>query len=589
MHTSTSDPRHIANGNIIPSTGYVDQPYVVVLADKSWLCLLTTASGAEGEAGQHILAVRSKDQGKSWSTPVAIEPPDGPEASWVVPLLVPSLNGGQGRVYAFYVYNGDNLREVITDTGTTDRVDTLGYYVFRYSDDGGTTWSATRHVIPIRNFEVDKKNPYGGKVQFFWCVCKPLIHENKVFIAVHKVGGFNHFFMTRSEGCFLVSDNILTESDPARIRFDTLPDGEIGLRAVCGPVAEEQSVTALSDGTLFCAWRTVEGHPCQAYSRDGGHTWTSSEYFVESPGGRRIKNPRAANFVRRFSNGNFLYWFENHGNNDYGGRNPAWLLGGEEVDTPAGKCITWSQPEVVLYDDPVDSRMSYPDFIEQDGAVFITETQKAIARSHLVPECILESLWQGAYLSAVSRQGLIGEFKKGESAMPPLPLLGRDRGGFTIDMVIRFDEVSSAQLLFDSRDAAGRGISVTLTDRCTLKIILCGEMQHGGIGFTGTGLAECSWECDAGLLQEGKRHCATVTVDGGPKLIQWIIDEKLCDGGEIRTAGWGRFHPSLSDINGASTAQIAPSLKGEMEVLRLYDRALLNNEAASNHRGAELA
>ena len=36
-------------------------------------------------------------------------------------------------------------------------------------------------------------------------------------------------------------------------------------------------------------------------------------YAVYTPGGRRIKHPRAANFVRKFSNGKFLYWFHNHG------------------------------------------------------------------------------------------------------------------------------------------------------------------------------------------------------------------------------------------------------------------------------------
>ena len=84
----------------------------------------------------------------------------------------------------------------------------------------------------------------------------------------------------------------------------------------------------MGDGSLYCTFRTVEGCSGHAYSRDGGHTWTPPEFMTYSPGGRPVKNPRAANFVRRFSNGNYIYWFENHGLRSYDGRNPAWLCGG---------------------------------------------------------------------------------------------------------------------------------------------------------------------------------------------------------------------------------------------------------------------
>ena len=33
-----------------------------------------------------------------------------------------------------------------------------------------------------------------------------------------------------AEGAILRSDNILTKREPERIRFETLPDGEIGMR-----------------------------------------------------------------------------------------------------------------------------------------------------------------------------------------------------------------------------------------------------------------------------------------------------------------------------------------------------------------------
>jgi len=95
---SEEDPRNIGTGRMIPDESYCDQPYVVITQDGNWLCTLTTGSGHEGQGGQHVVSTISTDRGKSWSPLVDIEPADGPEASWVVPLLVPS-----GRVYVFAV------------------------------------------------------------------------------------------------------------------------------------------------------------------------------------------------------------------------------------------------------------------------------------------------------------------------------------------------------------------------------------------------------------------------------------------------------------------------------------------------------
>jgi hypothetical protein len=46
------DWRNIKTGRVIPAEGYCDQPYVVVNADGSWTCTMTTGRGREGEAGQ---------------------------------------------------------------------------------------------------------------------------------------------------------------------------------------------------------------------------------------------------------------------------------------------------------------------------------------------------------------------------------------------------------------------------------------------------------------------------------------------------------------------------------------------------------
>ncbi len=192
----------------------------------------------------------------------------------------------------------------------------------------------------------------------------------------------------------------MSEKDPEKITWETLPDGDRGLRTPPGggPVAGEHSYSVLSDGSFYCVYRSVDGYPVSAYSRDGGHTWSVPAY-KQYADGRLIKNPRAANFAWKCNNGKYLYWFHNHGGKfiremyDYGpynDRNPVWLCGGVEADSPDGKIIQWSQPEIILYTEDTYVRMSYPDLIEENGSYFLTETQKYIARVHEIPVDLIE-------------------------------------------------------------------------------------------------------------------------------------------------------------------------------------------------------
>lgn len=565
---SSVDRRNIRTGLEIPKEGYCDQPYIVRTDDDAWLCVLTTGSGREGDVGQHVISTRSADHGQSWSTPVDTEPPVPPESSWVMPLKVPGE-----RVYAFYLYNTHNLREVISDSGPIKRVDTLGDMVFKYSDDNGLSWSSERTIIPIRETRIDRENPYRGKVRFLWGVGKPIIHQGHAYLGFAKVGRFGHGFMACSEGYLLHSDNITSESDPAKIRWELLPDGPVGLRAPQGPVADEHNPAGLSDGSLYCTYRTIDGHNCHAYSRDGGHTWDGPQYCSYSPGGRLLKHPRAANFVRRYSNGRFTLWFHNHGGQWYLDRNPAWLCGGVEREG----FIHWSQPEILLYDDDPKTRISYPDFVEEGGRYFVTETQKTVARVHEVDPDLLEGLWHQFDNRVVATKGLVAELRASAGSvpsaltMPNLPSLS-EGGGLAVDLWVRFESLQAGQVLLDSRGTDGKGIVLATTDGGTVKIIL------------NDGRAEAAWECDTGMLSTDRYHHIATIVDGGPRIITFVVDGQLCDGGEVRQFGWGRFSAHLGDVNGVPQARVAPSLRGQLAVLRVYDRYLRTSEAVGNWR-----
>jgi len=597
------DLRDIRTGQEIPTLTYSDQPYIVKTDDGAWLCAVTTGAGREGQPGQIVTTMRSTDQGRTWSPPVNVEPPDGPEASYAVMLKTPG-----GRVYIFDNHNTDNVREIPQDRGpgkppgVCRRVDSLGYFVFKYSDDGGKTWSARRWPIPVREMEIDRQNPFGGKIRYFWNVGKPFVHQGAAYVSLHKVGGIGEGFFTRSEGVLLKSTNILTERDPGKITWETLPEGDFGLRTPPGggPIAEEQSYAVLSDGSFYSVYRTIDGHPACAYSRDGGRHWTTPQYQPYADG-RPMKHPRAANFIWKCANGKYVYWFHNHGGRfigqhpqrrsiSYQDRNPVWVCGGVEADSPEGRIIRWSQPEIVLYDDDPYIRMSYPDLVEDGGKYFLTETQKDAARVHLVDRKLLEGLWGQFEKGRLTTEGLLlalpanGQPMPQEASLPPLPAFTeRDskradygakdlRRGFTVEVWLRLADLAPGQVVLDNRTPDGQGFCLQTTARGTLEIVL------------DDGRSDSRWDCDPGLLQPGRLHHVAAIVDGGPKVVSFIVDGRFCDGGEFRQFGWGRFNPNFRGPTGERTLRIGPGLQGEVKSVRIYGRAVRTSEAVGNFR-----
>ena len=572
------DPRNIRSGWEVPSENYADQPYVVVTKQGHWLCTLTTGRGQEGQAGQHIVAATSTDRGRTWSRPVNIEPADGPEASWVVPLVAPG-----GRVFAFYTYNAENRRTVKDAAGRPiARVDTLGRYVFKVSDDGGRTWSARRYEVPIRTTAIDRGNVYGGEVKLFWNVCKPIVAGGAVLTAIHKVGNFGPGFMVSSEGFLFRSEDLLTAADPAQATWTMWPAGEQGLHTRPGAVSDEHNLVALSGGGVFCMFRTTTGHPWCTYSRDGGRTWEDPAPAAFAPGGRLFRHPRACPRIWRTQAGEFLFWFHNHGGRSYADRNPAWIVGGVERD---GR-IHWSQPEVLLYDPDPKVRISYPDLVEQDGRYWVTETQKSVARVHEIDAALLKGLWAQGEARTLATKGLVISLDAAQCAatgtvvMPRLPDPSQG-GGLAIDLWLTLGDLAAGQVVLDSRTEGGAGLAVTTGPDATLQLSLS------------DGKTAAEWASDAGRIEKGKRHHVVFIADGGPKLITVVLDGVLCDGTSAlpagrgtRQFGWGRFPPALGDVPGGPKLRVAPSLKGTLHSLRLYTRHLRTSEAIANFHGA---
>ena len=271
----------------------------------------------------------------------------------------------------------------------------------------------------------------------------------------------------------------------------------------------------------------------------------------------------------------------------YEDRNPAWIVVGEERDSPEGKVIHWTQPEILLYDDDPFIRMSYPDLVDDNGGYFVTETQKNIGRIHQVPGPILDGLFGQFENCSAAEQGRVVNLP-GDAPTPPtvpMPALpafhardnkqpdyrGKDlRAGFSLDFWVKLENLAPNQAILDSRNENGGGILVATTESGTLRITL------------NDGRQECAWECDRDVLHAGQLQHVGIVVDGGPKIITFIVDGVLCDGGDQRQFGWGRFSPTLRAPNGADTVKVSPAV----QALRVYTRALRTSEMVGNfHAG----
>ena len=291
----SNDWRNVRHGSPIYTNGYCDQPYVVVLNSGTWLCVFTTNADREGTDGQHIVSSTSNDQGKSWSDPIRIEEPGKESASWAMPYLT-----DYGRVYVFYNYNGDKIHEL---NGTKNiREDMLGWYCYKYSDNEGKTWSS-RNRLNVRKTAVDNNNDWKGDVQIMWGIGKPVDVDDGMMFAFTKIG---KYISDRSEGWFFRCDNINFEKDPENLVWSLLPEGQFGLKNEgLGSVNAEQNILQMQNGSIYCMYRTITGHPAESYSRDGGKSWTTPD-IPTYENGVRLKNPRACPRIWKCKNGKYF-------------------------------------------------------------------------------------------------------------------------------------------------------------------------------------------------------------------------------------------------------------------------------------------
>ena len=300
-----------------------------------------------------------------------------------------------------------------------------------------------------------------------------------------------------------------------------------------------------------------------------------------------MKHPRAANFMWKCSNGKYLYWFHNHGGHFirdmwdnpracsggcsyYDDRNPAWICAGVEADSPKGRVIRWSEPEILLYDADPFVRMSYPDLIEDGGEYYVTETQKNIARSHHIDKQLLEQMWaslEGCYPQV--QPDFVCE--KSVAAPKIAPLVRRDdavserMSGVTF--TLRLASLSEGSLV-DAMNSNGYGFQLSLD----------------GHGHLCLGISD-PWAFQILTSPElpADAKAVSVVVDSLACIVSFYADGRFLDGGEERQFGFQRLNPHLRHFNWSKEW----ILERNVPRLSVFNRALTGVEAiASLHDNA---
>lgn len=544
----SNDPRNIAFGTQLPHREvYADQPLIAVTPRGTWVCCLTVAPGLEGSRGQHPVAFRSTDHGKTWAGPYDIEPAES-GGHYCSPLATPS-----GRVYVFYSPPRDGDKPADPET--------YSYFCCKYSDDEGITWSG-RYWIPVRRsaWERQRKKIEQKSHTWFWCVSNPVIDGTDVFFPYAAAGGKD------GDGtCWIVhSDNILTETDPDKIRWEILPEGAEGIyNPAFYPTQEEPCLRSMNAADSFvCVYRTVQGSPAITYSRDRCRSWSLPEKMCYADG-RLVAHPRACPMIWRCRNGKYLFWGHNNSVARFGHRSVVWLSGGIEKD---GK-ILWSQPDIALYMDDQTMGMSYPDLVEVDGGYWISETDKFKTRIHRIDNELLEGIWRrlendlAGTPTPVSRQGLLLETSGPEFPFPKSVADLMKIKGLTLEFELDASTLKPGDVLLDNRKENGDGLAVTVREDGVFRF----EMNGPGPERR----EEIRWDSDCDVLTPGK-HRVGIVVDSAPRLIYFVVDGRVNDGNHRREMGWTRFEEAPVDLSGTGTLRLHPAIGS----LRIYDRNL---------------
>ncbi|MFM8311324.1 MAG: hypothetical protein ACKOAZ_05420 [Ilumatobacteraceae bacterium] len=627
---SAVDSRDLKAGHMVSDrNGYYDSQNIVAVGAQSGQAALSVvlhhSENREGGPGLQLFSTRSVDGGRTWSPLAPID--DGARQSHDGYQLLHRRSDGSERIFVFYGWNEGSQYPAgspvdLPELKRTDMQLDDGYW-FRVSDDGGVRWGDRRWLIPVRRTRIDRDNPWGGSTMGMFLCDKPSVIDGSVYVAFQKTrDGAGE--TPGSEVFFLRSRNLLHVDDLDDAEWETLPHGDAGLQSPSGDLALGEEPHVLQVGAphpdrLFCLWRAETGRLAAAYSDDGGETWGESFWLTHeghAGGVQPLKNPRGSITPFRLREPSarglpeFVMLYYNNGRTErlgYVGRRVYWLVCGRS--TPDG-LIRWGQPELALWWDgtgfedrpgwnpdwAIVDGPGYPDFVEfDDGTLAFVESNKLAVRYHVVDRRLLAHLRAQPELVHVTDDSLAYRWHAAADVsgrQPCAPALAdlRARGGVTVVvriagtgaaargrcLVQAFSTVTAALGEEPTSATVTKGYSVTVRDDGELELYVTD-------GF-GTEVRHSTRIAMSSNVWDGGEHLVGFVLDGGPKVVSAVVDERLDDGGSD-PQGWAFFPAALGEVGGSELV-VEPNATGVLRELRVYDRALLTTELVAASRSA---
>jgi hypothetical protein len=289
-----------------------NEHFLVFYGPDGYLNAVWTQSQFEGEPNQRIVFSKSKDEGLSWASPKIIAgtaPQEfGHMASWQFPIVSES-----GRIYILYNHH----------IGFNDLFKhTTGLMSGIYSDDAGQTWSEPE-LIPMKRSKYDNPNTAVPPNWIVWQ--KPQrLSEGKYFVGltrwvsppVRNKPPIDSWIAEESVIEFMKFENIDSDPSPADIEISNFAFDDAAVR-VSFPghdevsVAQEPSIVALPDETLFCVMRTSTGHPYYVISKDQGVSWSSPKAVLNRQG-QKLLHPLSPCPIYRLNQDTYVLLIHNN-------------------------------------------------------------------------------------------------------------------------------------------------------------------------------------------------------------------------------------------------------------------------------------
>jgi hypothetical protein len=362
VHNSKVPARWSAATTILEDS-YVDTPYLVSMPGVLGCVVTMNSTGGEGNDGEHVAILRSTDNGATWGSPIEIEPVANPSSSWGCPYY----DAANDKLYVFYTYNTAD----VTTVGASSRVDCVGVLAYRTSSDKGLTWSA-RTELTIPTTSIDTANVTSGTHKLFWLFDVPKFKDGHVYIGLSKMTNMS---FTTSQAFFAK-----VAIPPSSITL--LPSGSAGISAQstfgATTICEEPTCLLHSDGLITMLARTDKGRLVEAYSTDGGSTFTV-DWAMQTDGTTYILNSRGPASAWELPDGRLILWhYDNDGGEFTSPRNPVWYRIGER----SGNRVRWgAQRKMLTSALPASLRIGYASMIAVGNELLFAASDKGTAHS----------------------------------------------------------------------------------------------------------------------------------------------------------------------------------------------------------------